>query len=173
MRGDLEAGVPMLEDALARFPPTDPPWLVVLVINLRGHAALLQHDLRLATRMFAEAITVARGLHHGHVLLGALAGLAGVALARGQAERAARLLGAMDAARATVGMRRWDNWLHAERITAETRAALPTVEFDRAWAAGRALPLDEAITEARAIADEVAIYIGRLNSTHTESRPRA
>jgi hypothetical protein len=156
IRGDLEAGVPMLEDALARFPRTDPPWLVVLVINLRGHAALLEHDLRLATRMFTEAITVARELHQAHTLLGALAGLAGVVLARGQAERAARLLGAMAAARATVGMRRWDNWLHAERITAETRAALPTAAFERAWAAGRALPLDEAITEALAMTDATA-----------------
>ena len=106
--------------------------------------------------MFAEAITVARGLHHAHSLLGALAGLAGVALARGQAERAARLLGAIAAARATVGMRRWDNWLHAERITAEIRAACRVAAFERAWAAGRALPLEEAVTEALAIADEAA-----------------
>jgi predicted ATPase len=156
MRGDLEAGVPMLEDALARFPQSDPPWIAVIVINLRGYAALRQHDLRLATRMFAEAITVSRGLQHAHSLLGALAGLAGVALARGQAERAARLLGAMDAARATVGMRRWDNWLHAERITADVRAAMRIAAFEEAWSAGRALPLEEAITEALAITDEAA-----------------
>jgi predicted ATPase/DNA-binding XRE family transcriptional regulator len=156
MRGDLEAGVPMLEDALAHLPQVDPPWFVVLVINLRGHAALLQRDLRLATRMFAEAIAVSRGLRHAHSLLGALAGLAGVALARGQAARAARLLGAMDAARATVGMRRWDNWLHAERITADVRAAMQIAAFEEAWSAGRALPREETITEALALAADAA-----------------
>ena len=84
-----------------------------------------------------------------------MAGLAGVALARGQAERAARLLGAIEAARDPWGCKRIDNWLHAERITADTRAALPPAAFEQAWAAGRAVPLEEAITEALTIADEV------------------
>ena len=156
LQGDLEAGVPMLEDALTRLRRADPPWFVVHVINLRGHAALLQDDLRLAARLFAEAIERARGFQHAQSLLGAMAGLAGVALARGQAERAARLLGAVEAARATVGMRRRDNWLHAERITADTRAALPAAAFEQAWAAGRAVPLEEAVTEALTMADEAA-----------------
>ena len=115
----------MLEDALTRLRRhSDPPWYVVLVINLRGHAALRQGNVPLAARLFAESINVARGLHNTRALLSAMAGLAGVALARGQAERAARLLGAVEAARASVGMRRLDNWLHAERITADTRAAV-------------------------------------------------
>jgi hypothetical protein len=77
-------------------------------------------------------------------------------LARGQAARAARLLGAMDAARATVGMRRWDNWLHAERITADVRAAMQIAAFEEAWSAGRALPREETITEALALAADAA-----------------
>ena len=77
-----------------------------------------------------------------------MAGLAGVALALGQAEEAARLLGAIEAARDAVGMRRMDNWLHAERITADTRAALEPAAFERAWATGRPLPLEEAVAEA-------------------------
>jgi hypothetical protein len=165
MRGDLAAGVPMLEDALVQLRRTDPPWIAVLVINLRGHAALLQHDLRLAARLFTEAITVATRQHQSHALLGALAGVAGVALAHGQAERAARLLGAIAAARVIAGMRRWDNWLHAERITAETRAALPTAAFERAWAAGHARSVEEAVSEARAIADEVITDAGSNSSS--------
>ena len=60
--GDLEAGVPMLEDALARFRQLDPPWFIVLVMNTRGHAALLQSDLLLAAHLFSETIEMARGL---------------------------------------------------------------------------------------------------------------
>jgi hypothetical protein len=129
---------------------------MVRVITQRGYAALLQDDLLLAARLFSESIDRARSRHHTLVLLGALAGLAGVALARGQAGRAAQLLGAIEATRATVGIKRWDAWLHAERITADTRAALAPAAFEQAWAEGRALPLEEAISEALTVADEVA-----------------
>ena len=88
-------------------------------------------------------------------LLSAMVGLAGVAMTRGQAERAARLLGAMEAARDAVGIKRWDNWLHAERITAETRAALEPAAFERARSTGAALSLEEAVTEAVTFANEV------------------
>ena len=105
LQGDLEAGVPMLEEALRRLRQlTDPPWIVVPVINLRGYAALLQDDLPLAARLFAESIERARSLRYTMALLDAMAGLAGVALARGQAKRAARLLGTIEATRASVGM---------------------------------------------------------------------
>ena len=83
-----------------------------------------------------------------------MAGLAGVALARGQTERAAHLLGAIDATRASVGIRRISHWLQVERITSDTRAALEPSDFEQAWSAGRAVSLEEAITEALTIADE-------------------
>jgi hypothetical protein len=145
----------MLEDALMRLRHRDPLWCHVPVINLGGHAALKQDDVPLAARLFTEAIEVGRSVQHTAAFLGAMAGLAGVALARGQAPRAARLLGTVAVARATLGMRRWDNWLHAERLTSETRAALPAADFEQAWAAGRTIPLEEAITETLTIADEV------------------
>jgi hypothetical protein len=105
--------------------------------------------------LFTEAIDGSRNLHLNHSLLGAMAGLAGVSLAHGQAARAARLLGAIGTARDAVGMKRVDGWLYAERITADTRAALEPAAFERAWSTGRALPLEEAISEARTIAEEV------------------
>ena len=158
LQGDCGSGVPMLGEALMRLRQLpEPPWTLVNVINMRGFAALLQNDLPLAARLFAESIERGRSLHHSWVLLGAMAGLAGVALAQGQAERAARLLGAIEATRASVGMRRTDHWIHAERIVADTRAALPAADLEQAWSAGRAVPLDEAVTEALTIADEVTI----------------
>jgi predicted ATPase/transcriptional regulator with XRE-family HTH domain len=155
LRGNPEAGVPMLEDALARLRQMDPPWFIVSVMDKRGHAALVQGDLRLAAHMFRETITMAVNLPRMEVLLSALIGMLGVALIHGPATRAARLLGAVEAARDSLGIPRVANWLHAERITADTRGALPTELFEQAWAAGRVLSLGEAINEALAIADEV------------------
>jgi hypothetical protein len=157
LQGNLAAGIPMVEEALTRLrATTDPPWYQVVVINTGGYAALRQHDLPRAARLFAQALDTARELHSMPALQSALIGLAGVACGHGQAQRAAGLLGVSEAVRDALGMKRWDNWLHAERIMAETRAALPAAAFAQAWAAGGALPLEEAIVEALAIADEAA-----------------
>jgi non-specific serine/threonine protein kinase len=150
LQGDLEAGLPMLEDALTRL-RQNPPWFVV-IISMRGHAALRQGDHRLASRLLTEALASAKSQHNMETLLGAMAGMAGITLARGKAAQAARLLGAIEAARDAVGMRRAHNWHYAERITADTRSALETEAFAQAWAAGRLLTLEEAVSEALALA---------------------
>jgi predicted ATPase/class 3 adenylate cyclase len=154
-RGDLAAGVPMLDEALTRLRQTGADWLILLVLNQRGHAALAQADLPRAAGCFRESITVAQTIQQTRATLGAVHGLAGVALALGQAERAARLLGAVGAARESLGMGRITQKHHGERITADTQAALEPVAFARAWSAGRAMSLQEAVAEALAIADEV------------------
>jgi hypothetical protein len=116
---------------------------------------LAQGDLPRAAGCFAESITVARTIQQTRATLGAVHGLAGVALALGQPERAARLLGAVGAAREALGMGRITQKHHGERITADTRAALETADFERAWSVGRGLSLEEAVAEALAIADAV------------------
>jgi hypothetical protein len=130
------------------------------VLNQRGHAALAQRDLPRAAGCFTESITVARTIQQTRTILGAVAGLAEVALARGQTERAARLLGAVEAARETLGMGRIVQKHHGERITADTRAALEAADFERAWSGGRVLTVEEAVAEALGIVDEVATGAG-------------
>jgi predicted ATPase/DNA-binding SARP family transcriptional activator len=74
---------------------------------------------------------------------GCLIGLARVALAHGRPERAARLLGATEPL-STFGHRRRVR----EQVAAAVRAAMEPVEFEAAWAAGRAAPLEQTIAEA-------------------------
>jgi non-specific serine/threonine protein kinase len=154
-RGELAAGVPMLDEALARLRQIGSDWLILLVLNQRGHAALAEGDLPRAAGCFAESITEARSTQQTRTILGAVHGLAGVALALGQPERAARLLGAVGAAREALGMGRISQKHHGERITADTRAALEAAAFEEAWTAGRVLTVEEAVAEALAIADLV------------------
>jgi tetratricopeptide (TPR) repeat protein len=152
-RGELAAGVPMLDEALARLRQIGSDWLILLVLNQRGHAALAEGDLPRAAGCFAESITEARSTQQTRTILGAVHGLAGVALALGQPKRAARLLGAVGAARESLGMGRITQKHHGERITADTHAALEAADFERAWSAGQALALEEVVAEALAIAD--------------------
>ncbi len=154
-RGDLEAGIPMLDEALPRLRQISPGWYVVLVIGKRGHAALRQGDLPGAARWFAESIEGREPSSMTRTLLSAVTGLAGVALALGQAERAARILGTVEASRESLGFTQIAHLHHAERIEADTRAALSPERYERAWSAGRLLKLEEAVSEALGVADEV------------------
>jgi hypothetical protein len=45
LRGDLEAGEPMLNEALTHIRQTSSEWFVVMAIAQRGHVALRQGDL--------------------------------------------------------------------------------------------------------------------------------
>jgi predicted ATPase/class 3 adenylate cyclase len=155
MRGDLDEGVPMLDEAVMHLRETSADWFVVLAIDHRGHVALLQRDLPAAARWFTEAIELAQALKQTRALLSAVTGLAGVALALGEVDRAARLLGAVEAVRASLGLAQIHNVHHTERITAETRAAVEPTAFKRAWTAGHRLSLEEAVGEALAVANEV------------------
>jgi non-specific serine/threonine protein kinase len=154
LMGDLAAGAPMIDEALRRLRQGSTDWYVVIAVAQRGHAALWQGDLRGAAHWFAESMHQAQTQHQTRTVLSAVTGLAGVALAHGQAERAARLLGAVEAAREALGLVQVHHPHHAERITADTRAVLEPVVFAQAWAVGREVPLEAAISEALAIADE-------------------
>lgn len=79
-----------------------------------------------------------------------LAGLAGVAGMQGQPERAARILGTVEAL-AELGAQTTTPYpIELERYVALTRAQLDEATFAAAWEAGRALSLEQAIAEATA-----------------------
>jgi hypothetical protein len=90
LQGDLEAGAPMLDDAFERLRQTSSDWFVVITIAQRGFTALRQGVLLAAALRFTETIDLGRHLHQTRALLSSVTGLAGVALALGQAERVAR-----------------------------------------------------------------------------------
>jgi DNA-binding CsgD family transcriptional regulator len=85
----------------------------------------------------------------------ALEGLAAVAAACQQSERAARLLGAAEALRERLGaVLGPGQLLEVERTTAAARAALDEAAFAAAWAEGRRLSPEAARAEAALVAQE-------------------
>lgn len=83
-----------------------------------------------------------------------IAGLAAIALNSGQATRAARLVGAATALRERSGSSLWPKErVRFEQTVARARAELGDEIFDREFAAGRALPLAEAVAEASAVSE--------------------
>ena len=113
--------------------------------------ALEQCQYDEARRGYQESLTLTRKLGITVQMVIHLTFLAEVASAQGQPRRAARLFGAAEALSAAQGYR-----LPAilqdrrDRAVATLRAQVPPDDLTAAWAAGRALPLDDALDEALA-----------------------
>ncbi len=92
-------------------------------------------------------LNLERGARYG--IYSSLGVLGSTLYAQGQTERAARLVSAAEALRETLGASRPEGYgpLH-ERLLAGLRTRLGQVAFDDAWAAGRAMLLDDAVAEA-------------------------
>ena len=81
---------------------------------------------------------------NGLGIVKALAGLAEVAAAQGQVERAGRLFGVADRLLPAANTYRDD----VNRRVAEARANLNAATFEAGWAAGQAMTQEQAVTDA-------------------------
>jgi predicted ATPase len=120
-----------------------------LSLSSLGYCLEMLGDLAEAERCHREALAMAREYGATLTIVLCIDGLAGVAAAGGQAERAARLLGSAAAIRARIGAplvqpERAD----VDRATSAARRALGGKAFDRAYRHGQALDLDGAIKQA-------------------------
>ncbi len=116
---------------------------------LLGLVALHQEDPVHATARLQEALALARTLGNQDGLAYVLEGLAWASAAVGREERAARLLGAAAAQREALGETRWPHIREeVESRLAPAREALGEERWAVAYAAGKALTLEEAAAEA-------------------------
>jgi hypothetical protein len=121
-------------------------WLLYFM----GRLLLEQHDLAGAAARFAESAQLLHVLGAGMGVAVNLVGLADVKIQYQEPATAARLLGAAEP-------QHWPAWAAAERAeyehsVAAIRAHLDQATFAAAWAAGRAMTLEQALAEALPIA---------------------
>src|SRR5579871_6357003 len=111
--------------------------------------AIKQDAYQRATCLITESVLLFRDLEDSKGVASCLVKSAKVAMAQGQPERAARLLGTAAALREAVGTIIWPAELAAyEHDVARVRAALGEDRFSTAWAAGEAMDLQQAISYA-------------------------
>ena len=153
--GDLAGAARLLEEAERRQRALGYAWGLGATLRWRGDLAHARGDLAGALARYREGLAVAREGGHPLWEADALDGVAAVAAARGQPERAAQWHGAAAALRDRHGARvaPFERPTYERRV-AEARAALGPAAFEAAWAAGAALPPEAAIAEA--LADETA-----------------
>jgi predicted ATPase/class 3 adenylate cyclase/Tfp pilus assembly protein PilF len=114
-------------------------------------------ELARAAALDAEALELRRDLGDRLSAAYSLESIAGTAARAGHAEAAARLFGADARLREELGapVPESERGRYEESL-AFARAGLDETSFDRAWVAGHALTLDEAIAEALHLARQIA-----------------
>jgi len=124
-------------------------WGIANSLSILGLVGLGQGDTGVAGSLFAESLSLRRSLDDRRGIAHCLAGLAGVAWAQAQPERAARLLGATEGLLDALGSRLEvaDRALYDRHVEA-LRESLSADQLAVAWAGGRALSLEAAISEA-------------------------
>jgi predicted ATPase/transcriptional regulator with XRE-family HTH domain len=123
--------------------------LASLLHNL-GYVALSQGDSGRAAALFGEGLALQHEIGHQQGIAECLAGCAAVAAIQGQGQLAARLFGAADALSTHAGGPVWPaEQAEYARHQAAAQAQLDPVVWQGAWAAGRAMPLVQAIELAR------------------------
>ena len=125
------------------------PWLIAMTLCNVSWLARHQRDYRRAAAVDRERLAIDRATANRIQLADGFNTAAGVAIRLGRPECAARL--ASVAARVCEELGFSGDPVYrdeAARIVAATRAALNDETFAREWAAGQALPLDDAVIEA-------------------------
>jgi non-specific serine/threonine protein kinase len=146
MEGRLDEGEALLDachEAVAAIGDTRE---LSTVIFVQGHAALLRGDLPRAERLMQETLRERFQARDAQVVPHCLDALGWVASARGGPERAARLLGAGQAAAERAGVTLLPIWQgDRDKCSAQAKKALGDDRFDQLLEEGRRLSLDQAV----------------------------
>lgn len=149
MDGDYARAESLLERAEASLREVGASWNLGMNYCMRSAIAAWREDYRRVDRLARASLALLAPLRDTWVVAYPLVQLAGVALACGRAERAARLLGAADAIRDAVGVAIFfpaDRALR-ERYLRDTRRHLDQKIFAEMWDAGRAMAIDQVLAQ--------------------------
>jgi predicted ATPase/DNA-binding CsgD family transcriptional regulator len=144
--GDPVGATPMLEESLAICRELGDRRAIAKAVQFLGDAASGRDDHAAARNFYEESLSLSVELGDLWLSTLSLEGLARVALATGQPDAAARLLGAADAVREATGVPRSAAYFRRlyEPSLERARAELGEQRFDAAWQAGHTLTPEEA-----------------------------
>ena len=143
---DYADAAKLFENTLSHLRPTDSNWHYAWLIEYLGQAVLGLGDIPRAAEFFRQSLKVHFEGKAYRVVAYNLNGLANVALAQGQSQRAVRLLSAVQLLYekyAPIPSRR----RQLEVSVAHGRDVLTPAAFEAAWGEGQAMSLDQVVAE--------------------------
>jgi predicted ATPase/class 3 adenylate cyclase/Tfp pilus assembly protein PilF len=149
LQGDLERATAANEEAVAMLREQKHSAFLADALDNRGWVALLRGDPDQAKALYTESLRLRREVGEKLMIGNSLKALASAAAARGEAERTAKLFGAVEMLDEVMGgsQATEDDTLHGPYLAA-ARSQLDEAAWQEAWAEGRAMTLDKAISYA-------------------------
>ena len=175
-RGNYERAKTLGMESMALAREMEDKWQLARIVVWVGLLTVFsgdEHDL--AERFLKEALVLSRELGNWADGAYCLEGFAGLAGAKAQGGRAARLWGAAEALRKTIGAPlSSEGRQYFERIMVAARAQLGEAAWEAAFAEGRAMELEEAVEYALSEVDSSMIASRTPEQTSaTAPRPSA
>ena len=148
-QGDYGRATTLLEKSLAIRREIEDKWGIAASLNYLGNVIREQGDYEQASRFYEESLDLRREIGDKYGITECLVGLAGAARADGRPESAAQLLGAAESLRQDIDVPLSSFYRDEyDKNVATLRSALGHEEFERAWAEGKAMSLEQAIAVA-------------------------
>jgi predicted ATPase len=157
LEGDAAAAKPLYDQSLALAREGSDDYTIALCLHALSEVAVAQGDYDRAAVLAADSLN--RTQARNAVLFAECVEVLGLAAGiRGRAERAARLFGAAEAFRETIGAARpipdrdvelrGNPGLYNRLIAAHAPDAAARAELSAAWSSGRSMSLERAVAEA-------------------------
>jgi tetratricopeptide (TPR) repeat protein len=153
-RADVDLAGRFALDAFAPLAESGNAYMESMNLSNVAQVALARGDVQRAAAALGHALRIAEEIESRWNIANAIAGAAAVEAARGRHERAARLLAAADAAREASGHPRFPQFYLFSQTMDAVRGALMPARFQAGWETGRALPVEDAVAEARTVFGE-------------------
>lgn len=148
-QGEFEAARAFLEEGLANNREVGSKRGIASSLNYLGDLWYRQGDYEQASLRYRESLAIKRGIHDNISIPAGLVGLGAIAVAIGQVERAARLLGSAANLWEALSMAPETYTRRLYKISVASAQALSGEgAFEQAWSEGRAMSLYEAVEYA-------------------------
>jgi tetratricopeptide (TPR) repeat protein len=157
-QGQVERAATHYAEAIERFREAGSEWGWRDMQAGLAATRYLKGDLPGAAALYVESLQQSQALQFWAIVVSSLLGLAGVAVAAGQPEVGARLLGATEGFSARLGATLFirDDPVH-DRVLTTLRQALSEDRLALVRKAGQALSIESAIAEAETVAEAVLL----------------
>ncbi len=151
-QGDAPAARTLIEEARAILEPLGYRYWVAVTSMQLGHIARLEGDDRQAIGHYRESLALDKDLGANEMAVENIEFLACVAADHSQPDRSVRLFGAASALRTTFDLPAPMDTEAPALAEHLARARTANPDWERAWALGRAMSLEQAIAEANQVA---------------------
>jgi predicted ATPase len=149
-QGDQQQAKRFYEDSLALFRGLQDHQSTAILLRNLGEIELQLANYAQALDYYTEGLTLHQSMGDKGGIATSLEGLANIAAQQDRMESAVRLWSAADLLREAANIQHEPSERAAhQQVVADTQARIGAARWNAAWAAGRAMSLEQALTEAK------------------------